>query len=296
VNVAARHAWNARSGIGARAVLLLVAALLGGNAVSAQIALAAGMDVTTAVALRSLVAALLAVPLAPRCRTTARQRCALALVCALIGAQSLGLYASLTLLPVTLVVLSFNTYPLWIAGLAWFVYRQMPPRALWWAMPAILAGLALALHAPPAVAAVSLAGLGLALGASLAFAGALVLTQFEVASLDGRFRSGLTMGVVGAAAVLLMLAQGGPHWPSGAKGWWALAAMCLLYACAFTLLFTVLPRLGVVGQSPMLNIEPVAVLLLAWLFLGQHLLASQLVGVVIVVAAVFGLGLSRRTA
>jgi len=49
----------------------------------------------------------------------------------------------------------------------------------------------------------------------------------------------------------------------------------LLYGTAFTLMFTILPRLGVVGNSPILNIEPVAALLLAWTLLGQRISALQ---------------------
>ena len=97
----------------------------------------------------------------------------------------------------------------------------------------------------------------------------LALTQHEVADLDGRLRTAITMGIVGVLALLGSFAQGGLQWPNAAAGWWGLAALTLLYGTAFTIMFTLLPRLGVVGSSPILNVEPVAALAMAWLLLGQ---------------------------
>jgi drug/metabolite transporter (DMT)-like permease len=59
-------------------------------------------------------------------------------------------------------------------------------------------------------------------------------------------------------------------------------------------MFTLLPRLGVVGNSAILNVEPVFALGLAWLLLGQSIALVQLAGALIVVAAVVSLGLRRR--
>jgi drug/metabolite transporter (DMT)-like permease len=40
----------------------------------------------------------------------------------------------------------------------------------------------------------------------------------------------------------------------------------------------VLPRLGVVGNSAIMNVEPVFALVLAWLILGQAIAPSQVAG------------------
>jgi drug/metabolite transporter (DMT)-like permease len=122
---------------------------------------------------------------------------------------------------------------------------------------------------------------------------ALVLTQHEVADLDGRVRTALTMTLVGGLALVAMVAQGGPHWPSGAAGWAGLAALTVLYGTAFTIMFTLLPRLGVVGSSPIMNVEPVAALIMAWALLGQAIAPMQVVGALLVVGAVMALGLRR---
>jgi drug/metabolite transporter (DMT)-like permease len=68
----------------------------------------------------------------------------------------------------------------------------------------------------------------------------------------------------------------------------------LLYGTAFTILFTLLPKLGVVGNSPILNVEPVAALVMAWLILDQQVATIQFVGALVVVGAVMTLGLRRR--
>jgi drug/metabolite transporter (DMT)-like permease len=89
-------------------------------------------------------------------------------------------------------------------------------------------------------------------------------------------------------------AQGGFHWPQAAPGWWGLALLTMLYGTAFTIMFTVLPRLGVVGGSAIMNVEPVFALVLAWALLGQRIAPVQVAGGLLVVATVMWLGLRRR--
>jgi drug/metabolite transporter (DMT)-like permease len=48
------------------------------------------------------------------------------------------------------------------------------------------------------------------------------------------------------------------------------------------------------GNSPILNVEPVVALVLAWLVLGQTIAPMQIAGGLIVVAAVMALGLRKR--
>ncbi|HAJ11891.1 MAG TPA: EamA family transporter, partial [Comamonadaceae bacterium] len=60
-----------------------------------------------------------------------------------------------------------------------------------------------------------------------------------------------------------------------------------------TIMFTVLPRLGVVGNSAIMNVEPIFALALAWAVLGQAIAPVQVAGGLIVVATVMWLGLRR---
>ena len=286
--------------------LLLLACMFGGNHVAARVALDHGVDVATAVAVRSLatalvVAAIVAVQRVPL-KTSPRHRRMMPLISLLVAVQSLCLYSAVARIPVGLALLAFNTYPLWTALAAWALYRQAPERAVLVAMPFILAGLGLALDVTGVASGLSAqaqwgrigAGVGFALVAAATFGLVLALTQHEVADLDGRFRSAITMSIVGVLALIGALAQGGLHWPTAAAGWWGLAALSVLYGTAFTVLFTLLPKLGVVGNSPILNVEPVAALLMAWLILGQRIALLQTVGALIVVGTVMVLGLRRR--
>jgi drug/metabolite transporter (DMT)-like permease len=288
------------------AMLLLLACMFGANHVAARVALDHGVDVATAVAVRSLVtaavvAAIVAmahVPLALK----PRHRKVMPLIGLLVAVQSLCLYSSVARIPVGLALLAFNTYPLWTAAAAWALYRHRPERAILIAMPVILFGLALALDVTGLASGLDAkahwgrigSGVGYALVAGATFGLVLALTQHEVADLDGRLRTSITMGIVGVLALLGSLTQDGLHWPDAVAGWWGLAALTLLYGTAFTIMFTLLPKLGVVGSSPILNVEPVAALALAWLLLGQSVSAIQVLGALLVVGAVMALGLRRR--
>jgi drug/metabolite transporter (DMT)-like permease len=293
------------SGI-AFATLLLIALMMGGNHVAARIAFNHGVDVTTAVAFRSavtaLVVTLLALQAGIRPQFTARHRWSLPAIGLLVGVQSLCLYSAVARLPVALALLAFNSYPLWTAFWAWALYRQRPERAMVLAMPMILLGLAMALDVSGAASGLGAAdqwarigtGVAFALSASATFGLALVLTQHEAGGLDGRVRTATTMGTVGLLALAGVMAQGGFHLPEAAAGWWGLGALTFLYGTAFTIMFTVLPRLGVVGNSAIMNVEPVFALGLAWLILGQAVAPIQLAGALLVVGTVMALGLRKR--
>lgn len=281
--------------------LLLLAWVFGANHVAARVAFDHGVDVATAVAVRSLATAL-AVALIVRAmalpvRLAAGQWRWLAVVAGLIAVQSLCLYAAVARLPVALALLAFNSFPVWVALWSALVYRQRPPRAVLWAMPVILLGLALALDVTGAAARASPAGFGegvaFAVAAAASFGLALVFTQHQLASVDGRVRTLLTMALVGTLALLLALGGGGLHWPQAAPGWVGLALLSLFYGTAFTVMFVLLPRLGVAANSPILNTEPVAALVMAWALLGQTIAPLQLLGCGVVMLAVVALGLRR---
>ena len=284
-------------------MLLLVACMMGANHVAARFAFNSGVDVATAVLVRSgvtaLVVGLLVLQQRVSLAVTSRQRSFLLVIGVLLGIQSLCLYASVARLPVALALLAFNTYPIWTAFWAWAICRRAPERAALLVMPVILVGLALALDVMGAATGLGAAGqwgrigvgVAFALAAAASFGLALVLTQQEVAEVDGRLRTAMTMVMVSAMASLVVLAQGGAHLPNAASGWWGLGGLTFLYGTAFTIMFTLLPRLGVVGSSPIMNVEPVFALVLAWLLLGQAIAPMQVVGALLVVGAVMALGL-----
>jgi drug/metabolite transporter (DMT)-like permease len=288
------------------ATLLLIALMMGANHVAARVAFNHGVDVATAVSFRSTVTALvvgllLVVQQVP-VRLTSRHRRALPGIGLLIGVQSLCLYAAVARLPVALALLAFNTYPLWTALWARVIYRHRPEPRVLRAMPVMLLGLALALDVLGAASGLGVVGqwgrigigVAFALAAAATFGMVLVLTQHEAGTLDGRVRTATTMAVAALVALAGVASQGGFALPQAAPGWWGLLALTFLYGTAFTILFTVLPRLGVVGNSAIMNIEPIFALVLAWALLGQAIAPMQVAGGLLVVATVMWLGLRRH--
>lgn len=288
------------------ATLLLIALMMGANHVAARIAFNNGVDVATAVVFRSVVTAgVIALILASqrvKPSFTARHKRMLPLIGLLIGIQSLCLYSAVARLPVALALLAFNTYPIWTAFWAWVVYKQKPEKAMLIAMPVILAGLALALDVFGAASGLGASGQWARIGAGVAFALAaagtfglaLVITQHEAGDVDGRVRTATTMTMAGLVALAMVASQGGFHLPTAPAGWGGLAALTFLYGTAFTIMFTVLPRLGVVGNSAIMNVEPVFALVLAWLVLNQSIAPVQVLGALVVVGAVMALGMRKR--
>ena len=285
--------------------LLLIAFMMGANHVAARTAFNHGLDVVTAITVRSVItASVLALILWQQkvaFRVLPAQRKYLGAVGLLIAVQSVCLYSAVARLPVALALLAFNTYPLTTALWARILYGHQPERAVLWAMPVMMAGLALALDVLGAASGLGAArqwaeigaGVAFALAASATFGLALVLTQHETVGVDGRLRTFTTMATVGVLAASVVLTQGGFQWPQAEPGWWGLALLTFLYGTAFTIMFTVLPKLGVVGNSAIMNVEPVFALVLAWALLGQAIAPMQLLGAAVVVSAVLWLGLRK---
>ncbi|PVE07360.1 DMT family transporter [Limnohabitans sp. Rim28] len=290
------------------ATLLLTAFMMGANHVAARTAFNHGLDVVTAVTVRSVltagVVALILWQQKVAFSVQPQQRKYLAAVGVLIAVQSVCLYSAVARLPVALALLAFNTYPLTTALWARILYGHKPERALLWAMPVMMLGLALALDVLGAASGLGAArhwgeigaGVGFALIASVTFGLALVLTQHETVGVDGRLRTFTSLTTVGVLAALVASTQGGFQWPQAEPGWWGLALLTFLYGTAFTIMFTVLPKLGVVGNSAIMNVEPIFALVLAWALLGQAIAPMQVLGAAVVVATVMWLGLRKPKA
>ncbi len=280
--------------------------MMGSNHVAARFAFENGVDVATAVTMRSgvtaVVLALLIWQQKVHVSLTRQHQRGLLGIGALVGVQSLCIYSSVARIPVALALLAFNTYPLWATLWARLIYQHRPEAVTLRAMPVMLVGLALALDVLGAASGLgaqahwSLIGIGVgfALAAAATFGLALVFTQHETAGVDGRVRTFSTMSCVSVIALAAVSTQGGFHLPTAEAGWWGLAGLTFLYGTAFTIMFTVLPRLGVVGNSAIMNVEPIFALMLAWLLLGQTIAPVQVVGGLVVVGTVMFLGLRKR--
>jgi drug/metabolite transporter (DMT)-like permease len=287
--------------------LLLIAVMMGANHVSARFAFNDGVSVTTAVIFRSgvtaLIITLLLISQRASLRVQGRALAFMPIIGSLVAIQSYSLYSAVARLPVVLALLAFNTYPLWAAFWARIIYRHRAEKFVLRAMPVILFGLALALDVFGAASGLGASahwqqiGIGVAFATTAAatFALAMVLTQHEALVVDGRVRTAFTLGMVLILTSIFALSTGDWSMPKSAIGWWGLAGLTVLYGTAFTLMFSLLPRLGVVGNSAIMNIEPVFALALAWLLLDQAIAPVQVLGALIVVATVIALGLRKQS-
>ena len=285
-----------------------IAVVFASNHVAARLAFDHGTSVTTAVAVRSAATAIAVWALlratrssaAPLPSATRGRAIAIGLVLSL---QSVFLYSAVARIPVALALLTFNTFPIVLALLSWASGGERPTRRTLVAMPVILAGLALALDVPGVLASGGrsledgprfAAGVGFGLAASLSFGLALMLTTRWLGAVDGRVRTVWTMATVAVVVTATGLAAGGFAWPQDAPGWTGLALLTVLYGIAFTSLFVVLPRLGAVNSAPVMNLEPIASMVLAWAILGQRIGPVQIAGAVLVVGAIVWLSSARR--
>ncbi len=286
------------------ATLMTIATVFGSNHIAARIAFDHGVNITTAVAVRSIGAAAFVLTLllarrVPLALPAATRRRAIG-VGMLIALQSYCLYSAVARIPVALALLAFNTFPMMFTLLSWATGGERPARRALIAMPVALCGLALALDVFGKSGDIAGrwaeigAGVGFALGAAVTFAAALYLTSRWLKDVDGRLRTFITMSTV---AVLLLAAgafAGTLALPRNPGGWLGLGLLTLCYGTAFTALFVLLPRLDALNNSAALNFEPIAVLFLAWPILGQSVAPLQILGAVIVVAAVVALGTAKR--
>lgn len=276
--------------------MLAIAVVFGSNHVAARIAFDDGASVATAVAVRSSVTALallawlraLGVPLALPRPTLARA----VAIGALVALQSYCLYSAVARIPVALALIAFNTFPMLLALLSWTFAGERPTRRALVAMPVALVGLALALDLSGKAGDVAGrwneigTGVGFALSGALSFALVMLLTARWLKDVDGRQRSFLTMAVTAFVVLVGATAADAFALPRSLQGWLGLALLTVFYGSAITALFVVLPRLSAASDAVALNFEPIALLFLAWIILGQAVTPLQMLGALIVIGAI----------
>jgi drug/metabolite transporter (DMT)-like permease len=274
-------------------VLMGLAVLFGANHIAARLAFDHGASVATAVFARSFCTAigvlvllrLQGVPLA----ITRAQLGRAAIVGLLLCVQSYCIYSAVARIPAALALLSFHTFPISLSLMLWASGRGRPSGRASIAMAAALVGLSVALDAWRVPVS---AGVIWALAAGVAFAFAMLMTEVWLKQVDGRVRSVMTMATVAAIVAAIGWPAGAFRAPADGTAWLGLALLSVFYGLAITGLFVVLPRLGSANYAVALNFEPIALLGLGWLILGQAISPSQIAGAFIVVSAIAWLGIS----
>jgi drug/metabolite transporter (DMT)-like permease len=286
------------------ALLLAIATIFGSNHIAARVAFDHGTNVTTAVAFRSTGTALVVLALllfnGISLRMPGKTFAHSVFIGLLIAVQSYSLYSAVALIPVALALLAFQTFPMLLALISWAGGGERPSRRVLLAMPVALLGLALALDVWGKSGDIAGrwaevgAGVLWAMGASVSFAMALYLITRWLGAMDGRLRSFLFMSVVAVVTLIGGTLGNGFALPADGAGWMAFVLLAVFYGTAITSMFVLLPRLGAVNNAAVLNFEPIAVLGLAWLILGQAVAPLQIAGAFIVVGAIAWMGAGKR--
>ncbi len=284
-------------------LLMLIALTFGSNHVSARVAFDHGTSVMLAVVVRSAFTALAllvalkfeGVPL------TLPQGLGVKLLATgiLLTIQSLCIYSAVSMIPVGLALLTFNTFPFIFALMSWAIEGRRPSNRTLLFMPVALLGLSLALNlygiSAQTDAAVMIRGIMLAFAAALAFATVMMVTQRWLIVVDSRVRSLCMMSIIVVLMGGIGLVQDGFALPHDQTGWIALACVCVLYAIAIISFFVFMPRFGMLDNAAVMNFEPVAALLMGFFILDQAISPMQIVGVFVVLTAMVGFAIQKRT-
>ncbi|MEO8038098.1 MAG: DMT family transporter [Betaproteobacteria bacterium] len=278
--------------------LVGVATSLGSGHVCARLAFTHGVTVITAATMRSVCAGLLLLAVLAWRRTSPWPPMRSARFTPILGlfvvVQTLLIQYAVTLLPVTLAILVFYTYPFLTSVATSLLGEHRLSTHLVAALVCAFAGLVLVLGV--GTAPVSVLGILVAFGASVAFTAALVLTPRLAPNLGAPLRTFYTMATSAFVLVVAAIATGRFHLPADMAAWTGLAGLSLLYAAGISGLFLLLPLLGPVQTAVVLNLEPVIVAMVAWIALGEALTPWQCVGAVVVVGAVIAYqAKSRKT-
>ncbi|CRM75241.1 MULTISPECIES: EamA family transporter [Pseudomonas] len=280
-------------------ILLCMGCAFAGNHIAARVAFDDGAGVLLAILLRSggtlLVLAALVLWQRQSLRLPPgawRWQVVLGL---LIAAQSLCLYSAVARVPVAVALLVGNVFPILLALLTWAFGGPRPTARTALLMGLILVGLVFVLDVPGRLSSNTdigphwLLGITLAFCAAFVFACALWITDHKLSQVRGSVRSLLTIFIVFSSVNLAGLSgalPGGLNLPATGTGWLALATLVVLYGTGFIVLFISVPRLDMPRNAPVMNIEPLATLLMGWIVLDQMLSAGQLAGGVIVVTGI----------
>ncbi len=269
---------------------------LGSGHVAARLAFAHGVNVITAATLRSVCACLLLL-LVLRVRHITvlplpREFKAALVLGVLMAMQTVFVQLAVALMPVTLAILVFYTFPFFtgVTMTVLGVERLTLPLGL--ALAAAFAGLAMVLGV--GAAPINPLGIAAGVGASLAFTAILVLTPKLAPSLGAPLRTFLMLAAAAGMLVIAAVRTRALRLPEDAAGWDGLVGLVVFYSVGIIGVFLCLPFLGPTRTGVILNMEPVAVALVAWLALGETLTPLQCLGALVVVGAVVAFQVRAR--
>ena len=276
---------------------VVVAVAFAANSAFAALAYAGGSNALSILTTRSSVAFMilyifLAKNSVPRALPQAKRIPVLALGL-VMAISSYGLLGAVERMPVALAVITVYTYPILVALSGWLSGREIFRPRFAVALFAAFGGLVLALDIRNGNS--TAIGIGLA---SIAAAGVAVLLVMNEQLHDGQDSRPYTLHMLGTVTIifgLVSIVSGHFTFPHTPSGWIGFIGAPLCYAFAIVFLFVVLSMIGAMRTALIMNIEPVASVILGYLLLAQKLQLFQLLGIALVVGAVIAIEAAKPT-
>jgi drug/metabolite transporter (DMT)-like permease len=278
-------------------IMLAAATCFASNHVAARIAFDHGASVATGVVVRAAGTALVLF-LMMRVQGVRIHVPRPALIAGiLVALQSYCLYSAVAIIPAALALLVFQTSPMLFILLSWATGKEIPR---WSAVAAILAallGLALALNIR--FEGLSMrwaeigAGVSWAFAAAVSFVFVLYANANWLKAVDGKLRTFIMTTVTAIVVLAAGAAADVMRFPVDAQGWLGLALLTVFYCIAMCTLFIALPRVPA-SSTVAMNFEPIALLGLGWVFLGQAVTPLQIAGAFVTVGAIAWLGVAKK--
>ncbi len=274
---------------GAGIALALTAAIGFGLAIPvARFAYQGGTNGLTVASIRTCVATLVLVALCVATgrsmRVTRRDWLHLAGLGVVLSMLFYGNVGSVEYISVGLAALLVFTYPTMIATLEAAITRTMPAPAKAIALVAAFAGLFLMLGV--SFGSSHPVGIALALAAALAAAANAVWYARAMRHLDIVVAT-LHMTIVATVTVLAVAVLNASFvLPAGTSGWGGLIGVVALQSLLAPAYFAGIARIGALKSGMLSNIQPTTSIVAAFLFFGEWLTPTQLVGGAMVIAGI----------
>ncbi len=271
-----------------RAIALGAAIFYGFNTTLSKLAYATGTTPVSLTFVRFALSAVLLAALVLVLGKTWRIRVAPAVFAACVLGMvmtSIGHLGAVNFIPVSLSAIIFYTFPLLV--IAWKRLAQRTPvaRRELAAFGLAFAGIGVALgpefH--------SLDPVGIALAACGACGATLFILSYERFPPDTDAYVGTLWIMLASVALSLVALPFGFDLvpPAQPVGWFYLVAVTLTSVIAFVLSLQAIPRIGGGAFALFMNFEPVVIFLLAWLVLAEAMTPERLLGIGLIVFALF---------
>jgi len=209
-----------------------------------------------------------------------------------ITASSLCYCAAIHLIPISLAVLIFYTFPILVGVAARFTENEPLTPGKIAALLAAFVGVAIALNVR--FDGLNPWGLLLACGPAIAIGGTTLFSGRVLADGGVRTMNAYMMGVGTVITLIAVAIQGGPTLPETGLGWLGFFGVALFFVMGNLLYFSAFRRVRAVDIAMALNMEPVTAIAFAVLLLGEILSPLQYAGAAMVVGAVLAMTALRR--